>query len=222
MTNSWAALFDWDGVIIDSSAQHEKSWERMSREDGLPLAPDYFKHSFGMKNENIIPDLLGWATDPEEVKRLSLRKESLYRAIVASDGMDALLGVEPWLKQLQATGVPCVIGSSSCRENIEVVIDQIGLRSYFKGIISGDDVVHGKPAPDIFLKAAAVAGVAPARCVVFEDAHVGIQAARRAEMKVVAVTTTHPSASFTDAEVVVGRLDDLDLAQLASWFSADR
>lgn len=220
MSASWAALFDWDGVVIDSSLPHQKSWERMAQEDGLTLAPGFFEQAFGMKNETIIPELLHWATDPDEVARLAFRKESIYRDILLEEGIDALPGVEPFLQSLAEMGVPCVIASSTCRLNIEAAIDRIGLRRYFRDIVSGDDVVHGKPAPDIFLKAADRAGRAPSKCVVFEDAHVGVEAAQRAGMRVVAVTTTHPAASFKSADRVVDRLDILNADDIGRWFSA--
>ena len=86
----WGALFDWDGVIIDSSSHHEESWERLAREEARTLPPDHFKKGFGRKNEFIIPKLLGWAHDPAEIRRISLRKEALYRDVVAERGLSAL------------------------------------------------------------------------------------------------------------------------------------
>ncbi len=77
----FAAIFDWDGVIIDSSAQHERSWELLAAEIGKPLPEGHFKRGFGKKNEAIIPDL-GWAADPPSVQALGLRKEELYRELI--------------------------------------------------------------------------------------------------------------------------------------------
>lgn len=216
---SWGAIFDWDGVIIDSSLQHQKSWQRMSERDGLPLADGFFKTAFGMKNERIIPELLGWSDDPTEIKRLGERKEAFYREVVAEDGIVALEGVEVWLRALKEADVPCVIGSSTCRVNIESVIDQIGLRDYFVDIVSGDDAVHGKPHPEIFLTAASRIGLPPEHTVVFEDAYVGIEAARAGGMKVIAVASTNDAASLQHADRVVHRLDELRVEDLSAWFS---
>ncbi|MGB8166943.1 MAG: hypothetical protein WCF18_05590 [Chthoniobacteraceae bacterium] len=74
---TWGAIFDWDGVVIDSSKHHEESWERLARELGHTLAPDHFKKGFGRKNEFIIPNLLHWTSEPAEIHRISLRKEAL-------------------------------------------------------------------------------------------------------------------------------------------------
>src|SRR5476651_1227619 len=95
------AIFDWDGVIIDSSRQHEESWERLAAEEGRPLPENHFKAGFGKKNEWIIPNLLGWTQDQGEMHRLSLRKETLYRVIVLERGLVALPGVHDFLTRLR-------------------------------------------------------------------------------------------------------------------------
>lgn len=214
----WGAIFDWDGVILDSSRQHEESWRLLARENGLALPEDFFRRSFGMKNERIIPELLGWTRDPETVRRLGDRKEALYRELIRRDGVQPLPGVREWLQTLRAAGVPCAVGSSTPRENIECVLDTLGLRQAFDAIVAGQDVTHGKPHPEVFLRAAALLGLRPERCVVFEDAHVGLQAARAAGMKVVAVASTHPPESLREADRVVRRMDELSVAEIAGWF----
>ena len=210
--DSWAALFDWDGVIIDSSRQHGESWQRLAAEERRVLPPDHFYRGFGMKNEKIIPELLQWTTDAEEIRRLSLRKEELYRQIIRERGVAALPGVAAWLDAIHSAGIPCVIGSSTHRENITTTLGVLGFENYFRAIVSSEDVSHGKPDPEVFLKAAAKAGTPANRCVVFEDAHAGIEAARRAGMKVVGVATTHPASSLTGADQIVHRLDELTVA----------
>lgn len=210
-SSTWCALFDWDGVVIDSSRLHEKSWELMAREYGLPLPPGHFQRGFGMKNERIIPEVLGWATETKHISNLAAEKEARYRDLVMDEGMEPLPGVSVWIERLFDAGVPCSIASSSVRLNIDCVLDKIGLRRFFTAIVSGDEVEHGKPAPDIFLKAAAKLGNLPA--VVFEDALVGIEAAHRAGMAVIAVTTTHPAHELTAADKVVQRLDELTIEE---------
>lgn len=216
----WTAIFDWDGVIIDSSSAHEASWERLAAEQRRALPPGHFKRSFGMKNEQIIPELLRWTDDPEQIRNMSLRKEALYREVIREQGIAPLPGVATWLEALRAASVPCVIASSTHRENITCTLGLIGFEKYFAAIVSAEDVTRGKPAPDVFLLAARKLNAPPSRCVVFEDAHVGIEAARRAGMKVVGVATTHPADSLVGADRVVHRLDELSVAELASWFDA--
>lgn len=215
----WGAIFDWDGVVIDSSSQHEESWERLALEIAKPLPEGHFKLGFGRKNEFIIPEQLQWSRDPDEIHRLSLRKEALYRDIVKERGLSPLPGVKEWLQKLADAGVPCVIGSSTHRLNIEVSLEIIHLAEYFADIVSAEDVTHGKPAPDVFLKAAAKIDREPGMCVVFEDAHVGIQAAHNAGMKVVAVATTNPLHDLGKADLAVEQLDRIDIGTIDRWFT---
>lgn len=208
------AIFDWDGVIIDSSRQHEESWERLAREGGLHLPPDHFLKGFGMKNEVIIPRLLAWTEDPAEIRRLSLRKEELYRDIIRERGLSPLPGVRAFLERLAAAGIPCAIGSSTHRLNIEASLGLLGLAGFFRAIVSAEDVNAGKPDPEVFLKAAAAIDRDPADCVVFEDATMGIEAALAGGMAVVGVATTHGPDKLARAHAVVGRLDELDIPRL--------
>jgi beta-phosphoglucomutase family hydrolase len=216
--SDWAAIFDWDGVIIDSSRHHEEAWEILAAETGRSLPPGFFLRSFGMKNEKVIAELLGWRVGAAEVSRLSLRKEALYRQQLEADGASALPGVLAWLDQLRAASVPCALGSSTHLANIRCVSARIGVEDRFVAIVSGEDVTRGKPDPEVFLLAARRLGRPPGRCVVFEDAHVGIEAARAAGMKVVAVASTHPAASLRDADRVVRRLDELTVEEISQWF----
>ena len=216
----WAAIFDWDGVIIDSSRPHLESWELAAKDLGHTLPPDHFKRSFGMKSNRIIPEILGWATDPQEIKRISDHKETLYRELIRKNGIEPLPGVVAWLDRLRAASIRCAIASSTERLNIDCVLSVIGIQSYFDAIVAGDDVTHGKPDPEVFLVAAQKIGWSPARCIVFEDAQVGIQAALAAGMKVVGVGSAHTATSLNNANMIVERLDRLSVDKLNAWFPA--
>jgi beta-phosphoglucomutase family hydrolase len=203
------ALFDWDGVIIDSSKQHERSWEMLAQEIGKPLPPDHFVRGFGMKNQVIIPNILQWTEDEREIHRYSLRKEELYREIIADEGISPLPGVRPLLDLLHEEGVRCAVGSSTHRENIEVIFDAIGIRHYFQAVVTAEDVSHGKPDPEVFQRSADKIGIAAENCVVFEDALVGIEAGLAAGAKVIAVATTHDISELGLASVAVQSLEEV-------------
>ncbi len=212
---NWAALFDWDGVIVDSSKPHEEAWEILAKREGRVCPPGFFPKSFGMKNEKVIPELLKWTEDPEEIHRISIEKEAIYRELIKRDGIKILPGVEEWLQQLRDHSIACAIASSTIRDNIDCALEILGIGEYFQAIVSGEDVKHGKPDPEVFLLAAKRLGRKPKECVVFEDAHVGIEAALNAGMQVVALATTHPAASLKKASIVVDnftqlKLDDVD------------
>jgi Predicted phosphatase/phosphohexomutase len=107
---TFGAIFDWDGVIIDSSRYHEESWELLAKQENKALPPGYFKKAFGKRNENIIPDVLKWTQEKEEVQRLSDLKEKLYRRIMVDRGILPLPGVKPFLEMLQKNKIPVVWG----------------------------------------------------------------------------------------------------------------
>jgi len=216
---SWSVIFDWDGVIVDSSRQHEEAWETLAAELGHPVPRGFFKPSFGMKNDKVISELLRWTADPIEIENIARAKEERFRTIARAEGITVLPGVRAWLETLRTAGVPCAIGSSAPRANIEFIIGDLGLREFFRAIVCGEDVSRGKPNPEVFLTAAQRIGAAPSQSVVIEDAHVGIEAARAAGMKVVAVTTTHPADSLSDADLVLGGVHELTLDRLAALFA---
>lgn len=218
-------IFDWDGVVIDSSAQHERSWEILAEEISKPLPEGHFKRGFGKKNQVIIPEILGWCDDPAGIAALSDRKEAIYRELVRQSGVEILPGARELAAALRLEGIPRAIGSSTPRENLDAIFAATGLGGLFDAVACGDDVVHGKPAPDVFLLAARRLGLAPADCLVVEDAHAGIEAARRAGMPVLAVATTNP---LSDLGLAEGALESLAgatpalLREIHSRFSSRR
>lgn len=220
MEAAWGAIFDWDGVVIDSSQSHEKSWELLAEEEGCTLPGDHFILGFGRKNEIIIPEILGWTTDAAEIMRLSLRKEALYRELVVGCDIEPMPGVREWLERLRDAEVPCCVGTSTHLANIEVSMSKTGLAPFFRGIISSENVQLGKPNPEVFIKAALLIRRDPAQCVVFEDSFAGLKAARNGGMKAVAVATTNAAGALAGhADRIVHRLDELQIPDVAAWFA---
>jgi HAD superfamily hydrolase (TIGR01509 family) len=211
----YLAIFDHDGVLVDSLAFHQEAWVELGRRTGLPLTAEFVHETFGMTNPTIFRKLLGDGLDPAEMQRHSDLKELCYRDlargnIVLMDGVAELLG------GLSAAGVRLAIGSSGVRPNLDLTVVSCGLSGRFAAIASLEDIERGKPDPQVFLVASARAGVPPARSVVFEDAPVGIQAAKAAGMRAVGVTTTHPAPALWDAgaDEVVANLGGYDVAAL--------
>lgn len=221
----YGVIFDLDGVLIDSHDQHERSWFQLADEIGKSLTKDQFKESFGMRNVMAIPDVFQWAApdDLATIAALGDRKEELYRDLLAADGIAPLSGVVALLESLTAAGIPFSLGSSTSRKNIEVCFATTGLDRFFGPRYTGaEDVSRGKPHPDVFLDAAVKISRDPARCLVVEDAHVGVEAGHAAGMKVLAVTTTHPRASFANSGVshVVASLTEVDADLVVTLLSA--
>ena len=210
-------LFDWDGVIIDSHDQHRLAFYQVAAELGKPFSDELFAKCFGLRNQSILGPLLGWV-DPEDTARISEladHKERIYRDILKQTGIDPLPGVVDLLEELAAHAVPCSVGSSTPFENIRTIMEITGLGRYFAAVTASEDVRNGKPDPEVFLLAASRIDREPAHCVVFEDAHAGLQAARSGGMKAIGVATTHPPESLAHlADLVVGRLTEVNLERI--------
>jgi len=213
-------LFDWDGVVIDSHAQHEESWRLLFEELGRPMPGDFFKKTFGMRNQQIIPAWFDFVDKENltEIQRLGDRKEELYRDIIQREGIEPLPGVVALLNELKAAGIPAAVGSSTPRKNLDTIMGVIGVGNLFQQIVSAEDVSFGKPAPDVFLKAAQKINRDATHCIVLEDAHVGIEAGRRAGAKVVAVATTHPIDTLEGADLRLPNLAEATLQKLLTVF----
>jgi len=202
-------IWDMDGVLVDTGEFHFQAWSQALPEHGIPFTRELFRDTFGMNNAGILTVLLGRTPPPEFLAEISDRKEQLFRQAVRGRAQP-LPGVLAWLERLKAGGMRQAIASSAPPANIDALVDELGLRGYFDAIASGFDL-PGKPDPTLFLKAARLIGVPPERCVVVEDAVAGVEAARRAGMKCIAVTTTNPAQALKGADIIVERLDALPL-----------
>ena len=186
-----AAVFDMDGVLIDSGAHHRHAWRMLLDEMGAePADPEHWRLTIGRPSEEAIPLLLGRRVSDAEARRLARRKRDFYQAR-AQKGLDPVLGVREFLESLEELGVPCAVGTSASRWDAERLLDDLGLLRFFDVMVTADDVMLGKPDPEVWVQVARRLRVPVARCVVFEDAPVGIQAARAAGMRAIGVTTAH-------------------------------
>jgi len=213
--DSCLAIFDHDGVLVDSLEFHTQAWFELGRRTGLSFTPEFIHETFGMTNPSIFRKLLGDAISAEEMARYSDLKEVCYRD-VARGRIRLMDGVREVLDALTAQGVKLAIGSSGVRANLELTVTECGLDGRFASLASLEDITRGKPDPQVFLVAAAKAGAEPARSVVFEDAPVGIQAAKAAGMYAVGLTTTRPATALAQAgaDEVVENLAGYDVARL--------
>jgi HAD superfamily hydrolase (TIGR01509 family) len=209
------AIFDHDGVLVDTLELHQTAWVEYGRRSGLPITCDFVHQTFGMTNPSILRRLTGDALSEDEIARHSALKEECYRAIAA--GKIVLMdGVRAVLDALTGQGVLLAIGSSGMRANIELTVHECGLEGRFAAITAAEDIRRGKPDPQVFLIAAARAGALPGHTVVFEDAPVGIQAAKAAGMYAVGLLTSHPAQVLWDAgaDEVVQSLVEYDVPAL--------
>jgi len=216
MTTAYC-IFDMDGVLIDSGAHHRHAWQALLAELGLePAQPEYWRLTIGRPAEEAVPLLLGVPVTMVETRRLALRKRELY-ARFASRGTQAVPGIPTFVRSLVRQGVPRAVGTSASRCDVGALLESLDLLRHFEVIVTAEDVVLGKPDPAVYLEAARLLGAQPAACLVFEDSLVGVQAARRAGMRAIGVTTAHTAAELcaAGAEAAVADFEGLDWESLA-------
>lgn len=186
--SSFGVIFDIDGTLVDNHAFHEEAWMLWGSRNGKEISREYYReHLYARTNDRIFRTLYGDGISMDEIMRRAEEKEAIYREIYGP-AMQPMPGLVALLDDLLHAGVPCAAASNAERVNVDFVIDGLKLRGYFRAVLAREDVVHGKPEPDIFLLAAKRIGVPPPRCRVFEDSWAGFEAARRAGMPVIAIT----------------------------------
>lgn len=211
----YAAIFDMDGVLVDTYRAHYLSWLDMAQREGLHFTEADFAPTFGRTSREIIATFWGKDRyDEAQVAQLDDCKEAAFRRIVAND-FPAMPGVMDLLQSLHAEGFRLAVGSSGPKENVDLVLQELGARRLFGAVITGNDVHQGKPDPEVFLLAARRLEIAPSRCVVIEDAPAGVAAARAAGMKCVGlISTGRTRDDVAGAEAAVTALSEISPAML--------
>lgn len=209
-----ALLFDMDGVLIDSNPVHRETWIAYNRRYGVETTQSMIDAMYGMRNDQIIRGWLGEHLTEAEVFAHGAAKEALYRDLIRPRVHQMLVpGVRRFLEG--AAGFGLAVATNAERANLELVLGESGLASFFRVAVDGHQVSRPKPDPEIYLKAARLLGVEPASCVVFEDSLAGVEAGRAAGMPVVGITTTH--GELPGAEILIRDFED---PALAAWLAA--
>ncbi|HYE72195.1 MAG TPA: HAD family phosphatase, partial [Blastocatellia bacterium] len=199
-----AVIWDLDGTLINSVEHHWQAWRAVMAAENFEFSFEQFTSDFGKRNDEILRGYFGEQLTPSEIERIALAKETQYRQAVKTIGLDLLPGARHWLEALKEQGWLQALGTSAPRGNIDAIFEVLGIEQFFDAVVSSEEVKQGKPAPDVFLRAAEMLKVSPEVCIVVEDAPAGIEAARRAGMRNIGVLTTHSSLQ---ADLVVETLD---------------
>lgn len=181
-----AIIFDMDGVLINTEPLHYKCWREVVKEDGIDLAYDAYKGCIGATRD-VLLDILKEHYDKvyENPDELMQRMKNKKLAIIEKEGFPMLSGLKESIETLHRAGYQLAVASSSPQDAIEMTLDAVGIRPYFDSTTSGSEVVHSKPAPDIFLRAMEKLHLTPSDCLVVEDSTNGGKAAAAAGMKCV-------------------------------------
>ncbi len=195
-----AILFDFDGVIVKSMESHYEGWRRTLAEYGIDMSPEELFILEGQTLETVASQIARKFNIPyEETPRLIERKQYHYHQVKRLESYPNLLEVLQWARE---RGLKIGLVTGSTRQQVEEVLENFGIQSYFDAIVTADDKVENKPSPEPYLRAAQLLQVEPADCVVIENAPLGIRSAKNAGMKCIAITTTLPAAFLKEADVV--------------------
>jgi beta-phosphoglucomutase len=224
LTNSLpkAIIFDMDGVLVDSNAFHMRKWLDVFKAHGIPYTEEELpKMVLGPPNDVIFRRLLGEDLTREQLAALGDELEANFRREIGPHAK-AFPGVQKFIEECQRQGIVMAVASAAIAKNVSFLIAALGLGAYFRETLSVDEITHAKPDPEIYLKTAARLGVDPADCAVFEDSYVGIEAAKRAGMKCIAVATTFSADDLrreTHADLIIPGFESIALPTVRGLFN---
>ena len=198
-----AFLFDMDGVVCHNMPAHEEAWRRFFRKRGIEIElQDFRENTMGMPTREVLRYYFKRPVGAEEAQACADEKETLYRRLYLPKRR-AMPGLRRFLKAARAQGSRLGLGTGSKDDNVTFILDGLRLRGAFDAVVDGGMVQKGKPDPETFLLLAERLGVPPRSCVVFEDSLLGEEAARRAGMSVVGLTSSHRADEFRHARLRV-------------------
>jgi beta-phosphoglucomutase len=198
-----AVIFDLDGTILDNNAFHLKSWKEYLRRINREMSDeDYNKNINGRTNRDVVKYLYGDDLSEDDIWKYTNEKEALYREMY-KPYIKPVNGLIELLKLLYEHNIPMGIATSGIQVNIDFMFENVPIKEYFRTVVDSSFITKGKPDPEIFLKTADYLGIAADKCLVFEDAVVGIKSGKAAGMKVIAVATTHPKEELEMADLII-------------------
>lgn len=208
-----ALIFDMDGTMIDSMPWHARSWVTFARQHGIDMdVSEILARTTGRTGVECMREVFGRPLTDAECVELVHQKEVLYRDLFGAQFAE-VAGFTAFARRAAGMGLKIAVGTAGDRHNIEFAMSRLAMDPLPLAIVGGDEGFSGKPTPAIFLEAARRIGVAPERCIVFEDAPFGIEAARRGDMRAVAVCSTHTAEELAGPHVVAAVRDYNELAQ---------
>lgn len=214
-----AFLFDLNGTMINDMEFHNHAWHSILTKDlGASITFEAVKKEMYGKNQDLLERVFGVGHfSQEQIDQISIEKEHRYQAAYKKH-LTLISGLDQFLEKAKESGILMAIGSAAIPFNINFVLDNLNVRSYFSAIVSAEDVENSKPDPETFSKGAALLGIAAEDCVVFEDAPKGVEAAQNAGMSCVVLTTMHTADEFSAYNNIITYIDDYNDPALQDLF----
>ncbi len=214
-SHQFAVIFDMDGVLVDSNPAHKIALEQFCAKHGFSLTEEELKERiYGRTNRTWLTNLFGELSE-EKLSEYAHEKEALYREIFAPN-IKAVKGLIPFLEELYHANILMIIGTSAPPENVTFTLSHTHTVKYFSHILDDTFVTHGKPHPEIYLKAVAKTGLPASQCIVIEDSLSGVEAGQKAGCKLIGITTTHPKEELKTTDLIIGDFTELTLENIRS------
>jgi len=209
-----AVIFDLDGTLVDNNAYHIEAWKIFYDKIGKPFSKEeYTQNINGRINRDIFNYVFNTTLTPEQIEEYSHEKEATYRELYKPH-IQPINGLLDFLDELEKAKMPKAIATSGLVPNINFMFEHVPIKNYFYSVIDASQITHGKPHPEIFLKAAISVNAVPSNCVAFEDSVAGIRSAKAAGMKVVGLTTTHTAEELKEADFIIKDYTEISLTKL--------
>lgn len=215
-----AVIFDMDGVLVDSKPFHRQSWESFCADQGYTLSDEEFEKIFGRRCEDNIRALFGSRYSADEIATFGREIDRRFCSLIAGHILP-IRGLTEFIVELKMCDIPMALATSGSIENVELILGSLRLIEDFRIIVSEKDVTRGKPEPEIYLVTAQRLGMLCGDCIVFEDTVNGILAAKRAGMKCVALTTTHPQEELKGSDLVIKDFAEVSIEKLEQLLMRD-
>ncbi len=206
-------IFDMDGVLVVNDHAHSEAFVIWSQRHNITLPEGFLSSYYGKGNDEIFRGIVGPEVSDEDISKFGAEKEEIYREVY-SKSIAPTPGLIETLTELKRRGIKMAVGSSAIIENVDFVLDSLGIREYFSAISHSGLVERAKPAPDIFLLAAKLMELEPSECFVFEDAFAGVRAARSAGMKVGVLATSFSREQHNHYDIIADDFTGISIDEI--------
>ncbi|MGN6342818.1 MAG: HAD family hydrolase [Ginsengibacter sp.] len=216
-----AVIFDMDGTLIESTNADFLAWQKVFLDYGKNLTFNDYSPLLGKRSVAVVKDLLKITSEEERANALS-NKSKYFFEVIEQQGLKTVPFAKEFLKHLKTLHIPIALATSSRREKTKGVLKKVGMLSYFDVLVTAEDVINGKPFPEVFLKAASLLNTPAEHCLVFEDAVSGIRAAKNAKMKCVALSCNSNSQLLEEADMIIENFEDLEFKELCQKLNGNK
>ncbi len=207
-------IFDMDGTLLQSTEADYRAWKKVFNNYNQELPFEKYAPMLGVKSADVIRNEIGFDNE-EDITRILKEKFDYFVEYVTENPVKPVFAAEAFLKSLAQHPLKIALATSSRKEKMQMVLERLSFLRYFDVVVTGNEVINGKPAPDIFLLAAKRLGLNAEDCIVIEDGPIGVAAAKSANMKCVAITETHRAEQLSAADLIIDTYEHANIREIA-------